>query len=62
MGEEGREGGSSQQQPDVGPLCGCGYGDISLYFGGIQVVVKVVKVVKIDRCMGVCTYLLGDQS
>lgn len=33
--EGGREGGSSQQQPDVGPLCGCGYGDISLYFGGM---------------------------
>lgn len=30
----GREGGSSQQQPDVGPLCGCGYGDILLYLLG----------------------------
>lgn len=55
MGEEGREGGSTQQeQPDVGPLCGCGYGDISLYLlRGMQVVVKVVKV---DRCMGVWVY------
>lgn len=37
MGEGGREGGSTQQQqPDVGPLCGCEYGDISLYLlGGI---------------------------
>lgn len=56
MGEEGREGGSTQQeQPDVGPLCVCGYGDISLYLlGGMQVVVKVLKVLKIDGCMGVC--------
>lgn len=54
MGEGGREGGSSQQQPDVGPLRGCGYGDISLYFRGMRVVVKVLKVLKIDRCIGVC--------
>lgn len=44
MGEEGREGGrergSSQQQPDVGPLCGCGYGDISLYLGGMYYTCK----------------------
>lgn len=56
MGEEGREGGSSQQQqPDVGPLDGCGYGDILLYFGGMRVVVKVLEVLKIDRCIGVYT-------
>lgn len=55
MGEGGREGGSTQQQPDVGPLDGCGYGDILLYLGGIQVVVNVVNVVKIGRCMSVCT-------
>lgn len=61
MGEGGREGGSTQQeQPDVGPLCGCGYGDILLYL--LRDMRVVVKVVKIDRCIGVCTYLLGDQS
>lgn len=54
MGEEGREGGSTQQQPDVGPLYVCGYSDIVVLW---RYVLYLQVLVKIDRCIGVWVYI-----
>lgn len=64
MGEEGREGG--REQPTTTRRGSVVWMRVWRYlivpWRYVLYLQVVVKVVKIDRCMGVCTYLLGDQS